>query len=301
MSEFTTRSPTSIVPFMQEFTTRSPTSIVPFMQEFTTRSPTSIVPFIPEFDPPLLPGEQIHIGYTPVTETYAFELGYKENPYYIAKTTVEFARGKMNSDRIISLIRKFVWFNDANFVVPKQEYLRKLYTPKLAIYESTVLYVGPDHTVRIGFAIYAVRGAEDRLVIEVNRLKGDSTTFHEFYRSIKMYLESDGIYPPRIQKTRLPSDYSDSRSALSANTLEFATRYPISASESIVPRIPDSLDMRKCADDYSDSRSRFIDVVGSANTQEFTDAYYRDLEKGTVIDAPVTMFSGEMADPLDLV
>jgi hypothetical protein len=213
---------------------------------------TNMILSHPEYDAPLLPGEQIHIGYEPVSEDYAFEFGYKENPFYIAKTSVEIARGRMRSERIISLIRKFVWVNDANFVVPKQEYLSNPSTAKQAIYESTVLYVETDHTVRIGFAIYALRGLEDKLVIEVNRLKGNSTAFHEFYRAIKIYLESEGASHPRIQKNKLPGAFIPKTLAV-------------------------GLSLGLCAQ------------------------HICDIEKSAVIDIPVTMFSGEMVDPFDIV
>jgi len=164
----------------------------------------------PNADLPLAMGESIHMGYRPITEEIAFQ-----NPFVVRPTTIGFdwLRHELSCDMAISFIRKFVWANDAYFLVPKSTDEK----PRELIYEAWVTHRDKyNRTIRVELALKAFKpsskrdmaadGSEERIFLSVVLSGGEYTLFNKFYSALKCYVESRGTADPQIH-------YRDQKSA----------------------------------------------------------------------------------------
>lgn len=157
-------------------------------------TPISIRLHEPMYEVPLVAGESIHLGYTHITEERAFV-----NPPQIkfAPTVFDWPRTELSCDGTIRIIRKFVWANDAFFLVPKPNTSNSM---REAIYDSLVAYTDNiGRHVRISISLHAhKRDSTDIIVLDAHVVQGETRAFNKFHDRLKLYIESRGEIDPQI-------------------------------------------------------------------------------------------------------
>jgi hypothetical protein len=155
----------------------------------------------PDVDPPLLYGESIHIGYTPITEYEAFY-----NSVYTDKLALShFAvprGGSISAEKIIMLIRNVVLSTDElQAIIPKNVHFSK--EPKCRlIYYSNLIYTcfdnyGNHRFAKFNISIF-VSASINSSIVEAHHLIGDSRISMSCYSTIRDYVTSNGATVRRV-------------------------------------------------------------------------------------------------------
>lgn len=159
---------------------------------------------------PLLPGESIHIGYVPMTETEAFTTLPKIPPEWsLAVSHFRMERKDITADQISNLIHRFIAINDAvERLVPKREYINS--EPAKRIYESKIIHTWRNHRATILVSIIALQsnyaGEIDQFAINVNRVHGSVTAHRMFFHTLEQYVTSRGQSYPIIRPISIDRD-----------------------------------------------------------------------------------------------
>lgn len=144
---------------------------------------------------PLLPGESIHLGYTPISEEDAFATK-RVFPLRLAVSHFRIPRGKVSVDRVITLIHRFTAINDAvDVIVPKRENINS--EPAKHLYKSKVAHTWRQRRATIGIQLFALPES-DEFAVEVNREYGSVTAHRMFFHTLEKYVLSDGQFYPLI-------------------------------------------------------------------------------------------------------
>jgi len=156
-------------------------------------------------DIPLLPGESIHLGYTPMTEEEAFSS--KRAPLIPPQMTLpvshfRMARYDVDIEELATLIHRFISINDAvERLVPKRQYINM--EPGKRLYEAKVTHSWRNHHATIQVSVIAIpaNGPEesDEYAISVNRLCGSVTAHRMFFHTLEQYVQSYGHSYPIIR------------------------------------------------------------------------------------------------------
>jgi len=147
----------------------------------------------PEYIVPLLPEEELHVGYTPLSEESAFRYPISSTQH-IFVDHFHVSRENMPLEQVISCIRKMVMYPTNNAVVyidncRDAQYDNLLYRTTCIVHEYT----------REGDEVYAnvlvsvsADSEHDSYLIEVNRYSGNREVFHRFYETFQYYMETGG-------------------------------------------------------------------------------------------------------------
>jgi hypothetical protein len=156
-------------------------------------------------DIPLLPGESVHLGYTPMTEEEAFSS--KRLPFSILHMTLpvshfRMARDDINIDELAEIIHRFIAINDAvERLVPKRQYINM--EPGKRLYEAKVTHSWRNHHATIQVSVVAIpaNGSEesDEYAVSVNRLCGSVTAHRMFFHTLEQYVRTYGHSYPIIR------------------------------------------------------------------------------------------------------
>ena len=152
---------------------------------------------------PLLPGESIHIGYVPMSETEAFSVCPKIPPQLsLAVYHIRMERKDINAVQISEMIHRFIAINDAvERLVPKREYINS--EPAKRIYESKIIHTWRNHRATIQINVVALpshhEGEPDQFAINVNRLYGSITAHRMLFHTLEQYMKSSGMSYPIIR------------------------------------------------------------------------------------------------------
>jgi len=156
-------------------------------------------------DIPLLPGESIHLGYTPMTEEQAFSSN--RVPLIPPQMTLSFSHFRMprediNIDELAELIHRFIAINDAvQRLVPKRQYINC--EPGKRLYEAKVTHSWRNHHATIQVSVIALPAnsseESDEYAISVNRLCGSVTAHRMFFHTLEQYVQSYGHSYPIIR------------------------------------------------------------------------------------------------------
>lgn len=154
-------------------------------------------------DIPLLPGESIHIGYTPMTEEQAFAAKPTIPPQMTLPVShFRMAREDVDVDELVGIIHRFIAINDAvERLVPKRQYINC--EPGKRLYETKVLHSWRNHRATIQVSIIALpaHGSEeiDEYAVSANRLCGSVTAHRMFFHTLEQYVQSYGHTYPIIR------------------------------------------------------------------------------------------------------
>jgi len=160
----------------------------------------------------MVPSNNMHLGYVPLTGDEAFELERKRPGFHIDTFTplhnFRIARGAIECERLVGLCYKFLCLNRSiNIIAPKEEYLNSI--PRKSIFETTVIFNGANGkqaTIQI-YIRTSIRKESERevaeYVINTNRLCGNNRAHDQLFIHLKSYIESDGHIDPRIRSTNL--------------------------------------------------------------------------------------------------
>lgn len=150
----------------------------------------------PHYIMPIMDGEHLHIGYTPLSEKEAFEQPIPQTQH-IFSYHFRISREKLSLDQLISCIRKILLYPSNNIA---------LYTePSHQCMFHTVLY-------RVTFTIDKIESEQlndgivcviadlenDAYLVEANRYFGDRIVFYRFYKTLRHYIENGGTHDPSI-------------------------------------------------------------------------------------------------------
>ena len=183
-------------------------------------------------DIPLLPGESIHLGYTPMTEEQAFAAKPMIPPQMtLTVSHFRMARYDVDIDELAILIHRFISINDAvERLVPKRQYIQGFtesvgrgksaidtkfrkydigvlhennMEPGKQLYEAKVTHSWRNHHATIQVSVIAIpanRSEEsDEYAISVNRLCGSVTAHRMFFHTLEQYVLSYGHSYPLIR------------------------------------------------------------------------------------------------------
>lgn len=154
-------------------------------------------------DIPLLPGESIHLGYTPMTEEQAFAAKPVIPPQMTLPVShFRMARYDVDIDELATLIHRFIAINDAvERLVPKRQYINM--EPGKRLYEAKVTHSWRNHhaTIQVSIIALPASGPEesDEYTISVNRLCGSVTAHRMFFHTLEQYVLSYGHSYPIIR------------------------------------------------------------------------------------------------------
>ena len=172
----------------------------------------SLAPFIhrlslvdkPLDDIPLLPGESIHLGYTPMTEEEAFaEKSANLFPSEALPVShFRMVRDDINIDELSEMIHRFIAINDAvERLVPKRQYIN--YEPGKRLYEAKVTHSWRNHLATIQVRVIALPAhsldEQDEYAVIVHRLCGSVTAHRMFFHTLEQYMQSYGHAYPLIR------------------------------------------------------------------------------------------------------
>lgn len=156
-------------------------------------------------DIPLLPGESIHLGYTPMTEEEAFSS--KRAPLIPPQMTLSvshfrMARDDISVDELAEIIHRFIAINDAvERLVPKRQYINM--EPGKRLYEAKVTHSWRNHhaTIQVSVIALPANGSEesDEYAVNVNRLCGSVTAHRMFFHTLEQHVQSYGHSYPLIR------------------------------------------------------------------------------------------------------
>lgn len=177
-----------------------------------TISLANAVPLIPRLslvdkpldDIPLLPGESIHLGYTPMTDEEAFAAKSANCLPLEALPVSHFrmVRDDTNIDELAEMIHRFIAINDAvQRLVPKRQYIN--YEPGKRLYESKVTHSWRNHhaTIQVRVIALPAQGSDDvdEYAVIVHRLCGSVTAHRMFFHTLEQYVQSYGHSYPLIR------------------------------------------------------------------------------------------------------
>ena len=145
---------------------------------------------------PLMPGETLHLGYTPMDENAAFQYQVHDRRH-IFPHHFRVSREKMSLVQLINCIRKMVWYptNDISMCIDRNP--DSMYGPLL--YRTTGILMDYNH----GYAnilVYVTADAKNNAyLVEANRYSGNRELFYRFYQTFKYYVEQGGEGSPSIR------------------------------------------------------------------------------------------------------
>lgn len=172
----------------------------PMPLEPRTLHPTLSLVYSPDTMIPLLPGENIHIGYIPISEEEAFERTAVDNPfqaYALSISHFRVAQGKLSVERLATLIHRFTSINRAvDVLIPKREFVNG--GDRRAIYETKVVHTWKSHSAIIMVRVLALKDPYE-LAICVDRMCGSVTAHRMFLHTLEQYITSDGQSYPLIR------------------------------------------------------------------------------------------------------
>lgn len=154
-------------------------------------------------DIPLLPGESIHLGYTPMTEEQAFAAKPMIPPQMTLPVShFRMLRDEVDIDELAGIIHRFIAINDAvERLVPKRQYINM--EPGKRLYEAKVTHSWRNHhaTIQVSIVALPANGPEesDEYAISVNRLCGSVTAHRMFFHTLEQYVQSYGHSYPIIR------------------------------------------------------------------------------------------------------
>jgi hypothetical protein len=160
----------------------------------------------PNYIVPILEGEQLHHGYTPVSEEEAFAepmspcLPIFSNHFRISRLSVH---PHWSLDTLISCIRKLLLYPENNIVLytePSNDYI-----PTSVLYRVTFTIAHAEvdelNQVIVNTNCIVCLHADlenNSYLIEANRYSGDRTAFSRFYKTLRYYIETGGTTNPNV-------------------------------------------------------------------------------------------------------
>ena len=154
----------------------------------------------PNYIVPLLPDEELHVGYTPLSEEEAFQ-----HPISIIQHVFidhfHVSREKMRLEQVISCIRKMMMYPTNNTVVyiddcRDAQYDNLLYRTTCIVHE----YTSEGEEVYANVLVSVSADLEnDAYLVEVNRYSGNRNVYYRFYETFQHYMETGGTQNPSIR------------------------------------------------------------------------------------------------------
>ena len=215
-------------------------------------------------DIPLLPGESIHIGYTPMTEEQAFETKREllVLPHLILSVShFRIARDDVDIDELVKMIHRFIAINDTvERLVPKRQYINM--DPGKRLYEAKVTHSWRNHHATIQVSIIALpanRSEEfDEYAVNVNRLCGSVTAHRMFFHTLEQYVKSCGHSYPIILPVSVDREALATKSLLKQETWQWNEHLPLDK--------PEDMYNREESDEEPYQGYPFRDVIASKTT-----------------------------------
>jgi hypothetical protein len=154
----------------------------------------------PKYIVPLLPDEELHVGYTPLSEEDAFQhaISFAQ---HIFMDHFHVSREKMSVEQIISCIRKMMLYPTNNIVVYIDDcrdfqYDNLLYRTTCIVHE----YTSEGEEVYANVLVSVSADLEnDAYLVEVNRYSGNRTVYYRFYETFHYYMETGGTKSPSMR------------------------------------------------------------------------------------------------------
>lgn len=154
----------------------------------------------PKYIVPLLPGEELHVGYTPLSEEDAFQHAISFTQH-IFMDHFHVSRENMRVEQIISCIRKMMLYPTNNIVVYIDDCRDFQYDNML--YRTTCIvneYTSEGEEVYANVLVSVSADLEnDAYLVEVNRYSGNRTVYYRFYETFHYYMETGGTQSPSIR------------------------------------------------------------------------------------------------------
>jgi len=154
----------------------------------------------PDYIVPLLSDEDLHVGYTPLSEEAAFRYPISSTQH-IFVDHFRISREKIRLEQVISCIRKMVMYPTNNTVVyidncRDAQYDNLLYRTTCIVNE----YTSEGNEVYANVLVEVSADLENNAyLVEVNRYFGNREVFYRFYETFQYYMETGGTESPSVR------------------------------------------------------------------------------------------------------
>ena len=154
----------------------------------------------PNYIVPLLPEEDLHVGYTPLSEEEAFQhpISFAQ---HIFMDHFHVSREKIRLEQVISCIRKMMLYPTNNIVVYIDNYRDAQYYNLL--YRTTCIvneYTNEGEEVYANVLVSVSADLENNAyLVEVNRYSGNRNLYYRFYDTFQYYMETGGSQNPSVR------------------------------------------------------------------------------------------------------
>jgi len=154
----------------------------------------------PNYIVPLLPEEELHVGYTPLSEDEAFRYPISQLQH-IFIDHFRISREKMRLEQVISCIRKMMLYPTNNTVVyvddcRDAQYDNLLYRTTCIVHE----YTSEGEEIYANVLVSVSADLENAAyLVEVNRYFGNRSVYYRFYETFQYYIETGGRHTPSIR------------------------------------------------------------------------------------------------------
>jgi len=154
----------------------------------------------PDYIVPILPEEDLHVGYTPLNEEDAFRYPIPCTQQ-IFNDHFRISREKMRLEQVISCIRKMVMYPTNNTVGYIDNYRDAQFDNLL--YRTTCIvleYTSEGDEVYANVLVEVNADLENNsYLVEVNRYSGNREVFYRFYETFQYYMETGGTESPSVR------------------------------------------------------------------------------------------------------